>query len=113
MKSTNNLSFSGRLVADAKTNDSKSYAQFRIAHNMGKNNPTAYMNFTQFSKNGRFETPIDFDLLKKGTPVLVNAYAKGKEYQNSKGETVSEIQWIVKTVELISEEDAEAEDTQE
>ena len=113
MKSTNNIILSGRLTADAKTNEQKSYAQFSIAHNMGKDKEPLFVDFVQFTKNGKFTNKIDFDLLKKGTPVLVHAYMRPDSYTNANGQTIRKIQFVVKKVEAITEAEAEIADNQD
>lgn len=101
--STNNVSLSGRIVADATTNEAKNFARFAIAHNMGKDR-VVFLDFTMFAKNHNREVVIPFDLLKKGTPVKVDAYFSPKE----KG-----YEFFVKNVELASEQEADANDENE
>lgn len=103
--SINNITLSGRLTADAATNEAKSFAGFTIAHNMGPEK-VIYPEFVMFAKNGKFEKKIPFDLLKKGTPVKVNAYfqvAEKDEY-NKTG-----YRFLVKSVEPLTEAEADAE----
>lgn len=99
MESINNITLTGRLTADATTNESKSFARFAIAHNMGKDKTPVFANFVMFAKNGRFTNEIPFDLLKKGTPVKVEAYM----YPDGKS-----ISLVVKSVTVIPNEEAEA-----
>ena len=102
--SINNITLSGRLTADAVTNEAKSFAGFTIAHNMGPDK-VIYPDFVMFAKNGKSEKKIPFELLKKGTPVKVNAYfqfAEKDEY-NKTG-----YRFLVKNVEPLPEIEAEA-----
>ena len=117
MKSSNNITLSGRLTADAISNESKSFARFTIAHNMGKDAQGAqkvlFFEATMFAKNHKREVAIPFDLLKKGQPVLVNAWLMPDSYTNKDGKTVNTVKYVVKTVEAITNEDADASDEAE
>lgn len=113
MKSTNNIILSGRLTADAQPMANESGARFSIAHNMGKDKAPLFVEFVQFAKNGRFTNKIDFDLLKKGTPVLVHAFMRPDSYTNAEGKTINKIQYVVKKVEAITAEEAEQADEQD
>lgn len=114
MKSSNNISLSGRLTADAITNESKSYARFTVAHNMGKdeqgNSKVIFLEVTMFNKNHKKDVVIPFDLLKKGQNVLVNAWLQPDTYTNKDGKTVNSLKYVVKSVEAITAEEAEASD---
>lgn len=113
MKSTNNIILSGRLTADAQPMANESGVRFSIAHNMGKDKPALFVDFTYFAKNGRFTNKIDTDLLKKGTPVLVHAFMRPDNYTNAEGKTISKFQYVVKKVEAITAEEAEEADQQD
>lgn len=114
MKSTNSLIITGRLTADAKPMANNAGVRFSIAHNMGKNNPVLYIDFTMFSKNGKVEKAIPTDLLKKGKAVTVSAYMSPTEYKDADGNTVRGSRYIVKTVEpLVNEQVADEADPNE
>lgn len=113
MKSTNNIILSGRLTADAQPMANESGVRFSIAHNMGKDKPALFVDFTYFAKNGRFTNKIDTDLLKKGTPVLVHAFMRPDNYTNAEGKTIYKVQYVVKKVEAITAEEAEEADQQD
>lgn len=117
MKSTNNLSLSGRLTADAVTNEAKSYARFTIAHNMGRdaegNQKAIFIELSMFAKNHNKNVAIPFDLLKKGQPVVVNAWMMPDSYTAKDGRTVNTVRYVVKSVEAITPEEADAEDEAE
>lgn len=117
MKSANNISLSGRLTADAVSNESKNFARFTIAHNMGKdaqgNQRVLFLEATMFNKNHKRDVVIPFDLLKKGQPVLVNAWLTPDSYTNKDGKTVNTVRYIVKSVEAITPEEADANDETE
>lgn len=110
MKSVNNFTLSGRLTADAKALKDNAGASFSIAHNMGKNNKPLYEDFVIFStKNGK-ETAIDWNLLKKGTPVVVSAYRRDDSYTDANGHLIRKNQWVVKKIEAITPEEADTDD---
>lgn len=110
MESTNSIILSGNVVADAQTNDAKSFARFSIAHNMGKTadgaKRTVFANFVMFAKNHKRSVNIPFDLLKKGTAVKVEAYFSPKE--DNKG-----FEFFVKNVSALTKEEKAAEDAAE
>lgn len=113
MKSINNISLSGRLTSDARTNDAKNFAKFTLAHNMGKDN-ALFIDFTMFSRNGKNEKTIPWDLLKKGTPVKVEAFMRNNLLTNQEtGEVTKVVQFVVKSVSPITEAEAEAADESE
>lgn len=107
--SINNITISGRLTADAVSNEAKTFAGFTIAHNMGKDK-VVYPEFAMFAKNGKFEKKIPFDLLKKGKAVKVNAFfqAAEKDEYNRSG-----YRFVVKSVEALTEAEIAAEDAGE
>lgn len=106
MESINIVSLSGRLTADAFTNESKSFARFTIAHNFAKDK-VVYPDFVMFAKNGKFEKKIPFDLLKKGAAVKVNAYFYPDTDKEGKP---NGYKFVVKTVEPLTKEEEAAED---
>lgn len=113
MKSLNNIQITGRLTADAQPLANNAGVRFSIAHNMGKNKPVLYVDFKMFSKNGRFENKIPTELLKKGQPVQVSAYMKVNVFTKEDGTESRTLQFIVKKVENIEPEMADAADEEE
>lgn len=108
-KSTNSVVLTGRLTADAKPMANEAGVRFSIAHNMGKENPTLFVEFTMFAKNGKVTKQIPTDLLVKGQAVTVSAYMMANNYTKADGTEVKGIQFIVKSVEAL---EAEAEDNE-
>ena len=99
MNSINNVTLSGRLVADAAINEAKTRANFTIAHNFSKDK-RVFVNFTYFAKAGKRTREIPEALLKKGKAVKVDAYF----YPDDK----NPFRFIVKNVEPLTEEEAAA-----
>lgn len=106
MKSTNNVTLTGRLTADATTNESKSFARFAIAHNMGDD--VVFNDFVMFAKKGNRTVEIPFDILTKGTPVKVNAFMRRRVDSTAKNEDGTEkrtyrVDLIVKSIEVLAD----------
>lgn len=72
----NQVIISGRLTSDAHTSESKNFAGFDIAHNMGKNREPLFDSVKMFDKNGESHVDIPFDILKKGRRVKVTGYRR-------------------------------------
>lgn len=110
--SKNNFTFSGRLTADAVTNEGKSYARFTLAHNLGKDNAPLFLDIVMFNKNRSHKVKIPFDLLKKGAPVIASGYMKPDSYTNKEGKEITKIQFIALSVKTATAEEADATDEQ-
>lgn len=72
--SINRVTVSGNLCADARISANKNFAGFDIAHNAGKDKEVLFDKVKMFDKNGSKAIDIPFDILKKGTRVLVSGY---------------------------------------
>ena len=106
------ITLSGIIIADAKTNDKKNYAKFRIAYDAtdclkGEENEEAedkyiFIDFIQFAKNGENINNIDFELLKKGNWVRVHAKLKSFNYIGDIEEKTIKM-FVVEKVEPITE----------
>ena len=78
MKNTskNTVIVSGNICADANISANKNFAVFDLAHNAGKDNEPLFDTVKMFSKNGNQALEIPFELLKKGTRVLVKGFRR-------------------------------------
>ena len=106
MKSKNNVTITGRVTADAQPMANESGVRFSVAHNMGKDKQTLFIDCTMFARNGSFVNKIPTDLLKKGQAVTVSAFMKPNSYTKEDGTTVRGIQFIVKKVEALEPDQA-------
>lgn len=112
-QSKNSVVLTGRLTTDAQPMANEAGVRFSIAHNMGKDKDPLYVDFAMFVKNGSFTNKIPTDLLKKGQAVTVSAFMKPNSYTKADGTQVKTVQFIVKTVEALTpEQAADEEDTQ-
>lgn len=125
-KSQNSIVLTGRLTADATTNESRSFARFDIAHGQGykatKNedgkkvlveNPTLFMKCVMFNKAGKTEVEIPLDILAKGQGVVVSGFLRPSEWTDKDGRKHRDIELVARSVEPISAEEvdeAEADD---
>lgn len=119
--SSNRMDFSGNIVADATTFDTKkgTGVNFRLAHNQGKDRKPIFMDIVMY---GSEKNPIPHDLLKKGKYVKVSGSyfetertgADGTVYTNRgiKAFSVEEIKTVTmqlsddgKTATVIEDED--------
>lgn len=110
--SKNNFVFSGRLTADATTNASQNYARFTLAHNFGKDKDPLFLDFVMFNKNGKKDIKIPFDLLKKGSPVIVEGYLRPDNFTNKEGKTIKDVAYVVLSVSKATEVEADAADAE-
>ena len=112
--SRNSFEMSGRIVKDAQSNESRSYARFSLAHNFGKGMEPLFVDVVMFDKNGKKAVNIPFELLKKGTPVVVSGYMRPNVYKAEDGRTYRRVDYVVLSVEAIqAEPEAEGEGEEE
>lgn len=112
-QSVNSFAMSGRLMADAQTNDKKGYARFTIIHNFGKGMTPLFFDVVMFPKNGSKDVKIPWNLLKKGTPVTVSGFSRPNVYTNeTSGKIYRSIDHIALEVNATPEQVADAEDTE-
>ena len=111
--SLNDCTLTGR-ISKVSTNEARSYVRFSVAHNMGKKNDTLFVEFTMFNRNGKKDVEIPFDLIQVGKAVKVSGFLKPNNMRDAEGNiTRYDNQLVVKTIEAISSEAADAEDAPE
>lgn len=77
--SVNRVRISGNICANANISSTKNFAGFDIAHNCGRGRETLFDKVKMFSKNGKKDLEIPFDILKKGQRVLVEGFRVTEE----------------------------------
>lgn len=104
IESFNNMTLSGRLVADPVINEAGTRATFRLIHNFGGEKDPVVILFVLLARTGKTIAEETLSLLKKGNKVLVSAYETPDNYRNNEGKTIARTEYIVKSVESAGKE---------
>lgn len=104
IESLNDMTITGRLVADPIVNEAGTRATFRLIHNFGGEKSPVTILFVVLARAGKTIAEETLALLKKGNKVLVSAYETPDNYTNKEGKTIARTEYIVKSVEPADKE---------